>query len=239
MTVQQPITERMQTLVQAWIQASDKRAIFLNCYLLMTRNMLTAIESGEFHDADWVRPLLQRFADYYFEALEAYDHGSPTTPKVWQRAHDAAQRKKVAVLQHLLLGVNAHINFDLVLTLVELLEGEWNELDEDVRTMRYTDHCQVNAIIGRTIDAVQDEVIEVLLPEMDYVDRLLGPFDEWMTSRLISRWREEVWQHAVQLLECSTQADRTRLQQRIEKRTLKRAGAILFEDGPVAISSLI
>jgi hypothetical protein len=239
MTVHQPITQKMQTLVDEWTQAYDRRAIFLHCYMLMTRNMLAAIESGEFHDPDWVRPLLHRFSDYYFDALEAYESQNPNTPKVWQRAHDASQEEKVAVLQHLLLGVNAHINYDLVLTLVEMLETEWDALDESMRKWRYADHCHVNAIIARTIDSVQDQVVEILVPKMDLVDRLLGPFDEWMASRLISHWREEVWQHAVQLLESSDDADRLRLQQYIEQETLKRAAAILFEDGPVAISSLI
>lgn len=239
MTVQRPITERMRTLIHGWTQAHDRRAIFLHCYMLMTGNMLIAIESGEFHDPDWVRPLLHRFSDYYFDALEAYESQNPSTPKVWQRAHDASQEAKVAVLQHLLLGMNAHINYDLVLTLVEMLEAEWDALDESMRKWRYADHCHVNAIIAGTIDSVQDQVVEILVPKMDLLDGLLGPFDEWMASRLITHWREEVWQHAILLLESPGDAESLRIRQYIEQETLKRAAAILFEDGPVAISSLI
>ncbi|HEX6306396.1 MAG TPA: DUF5995 family protein [Anaerolineales bacterium] len=239
MTVQRPITERMQTQIHEWTRAYDRRAIFLNCYMFMTRNMLAAIESGEFHDPAWIRQLLHRFADYYFEALEAYEKRSPKTPKVWRRVHDVTQEEPIAVLQHLLLGINAHINYDLVLTLVELLEGEWKGLDKPMRALRYADHCHVNAIIARTIDSVQDQVVEIFVPKMDLVDRLLGPFDEWMASRLITHWREEVWQHAILLLESRGDAESLRIRQYIEQETLKRAAAILFEDGPVAISSLI
>ncbi len=31
----------------------------------------------------------------------------------------------------------------------------------------YTDHCHVNDVIGGTIDAVQDQVIEPAMPVMD------------------------------------------------------------------------
>ena len=46
----QSVAERMQTQVEQWQAAADRRAVFLNCYLLMTSNMLEAVEAGEFHD---------------------------------------------------------------------------------------------------------------------------------------------------------------------------------------------
>ena len=88
---------------------------------MMTNNMLIAIDQDEFHDPEWVSILLHRFADYYFEALDKYEAGDIQTPVVWEVAHDAATERKIFVLQNLLLGVNAHINYDLVVTLVELL----------------------------------------------------------------------------------------------------------------------
>jgi hypothetical protein len=232
------VTERMQNWIDQWSMLSDPRVIFLNCYLLMTRNMLAAIEAGEFHDPNWVRPLLNRFAEYYFEALQAYEEHQSTTPKVWLRAHDAARVAKVSVLQHLMLGINAHINYDLVLTLVEMLQNEWVVLTKNLRKNRYLDHCHVNAVIARTIDNVQDDVVEVLAPELDFVDKFLGPVDEWLASQLITRWREEVWQHAVRLLESSDPQEQLEIHQKIENITLERANLILLKERPTSISSL-
>jgi hypothetical protein len=112
----------MQSLVQELEKVSDRRAIFLDCYVRMTQNMFEAIEAGEFNDSSWVHTLLHRFADYYFEALRAYELDSPTTSAVWRLVHRAAGQAKTRVLQNLVLGINAHINYDLVLTLVEMLE---------------------------------------------------------------------------------------------------------------------
>jgi hypothetical protein len=142
-------------------------------------------------------------------------------------------------LQNLLLGVNAHINYDLVLALVDMLEPEWAELSEDRLQGRYDDHCHINRVIGRTIDTVQDNVIERQAPAMDLIDKLLGPLDEWTISRLISHWRDEVWEQALRLLSTSALEERERLRQEIEAVTLKRSDVILFKEGAAGLRRLL
>ena len=215
-------------MIQQWEETSDRRAIFLNCYMLMTQSVLEAIEAGEFKDSIWVRALLHRFAGYYFEALGAYELDSPSTPAVWRLTHDAAREPKTLVLQNLFLGVNAHINYDLVLTLVDMLELEWRRLSADQREQRYSDHCHVNQIIKQTINAVQDVVVERYSPVMDVVDKILGPGDEWLTAQVITDWRDAVWQEALQLLEMGEPNERQRRREQIEAVTLKRAKIILL-----------
>ncbi len=216
-----PLLERMQALVDDWKAASDNRAIFLSCYLMMTQNMLEAIRRQDFHDPAWVGVLLQRFAEYYFLALEAYERDADQAPPVWQVAHNAAIQKQGLVLQELLLGVNAHINYDLVLTLVDLLQPEWESLTDERRSQRYADHCHVNEVIGATIDAVQDQVVEPAMPVMDMIDRLLGPLDEKMISRLLSDWREQVWQNAIHLLQTQDAEQRSDYVRQVEAEALR------------------
>lgn len=217
----------MQTRLHQWQQTADRRAIFLNCYLLMTENMLTAVHQQQFQDNPWVHTLTHRFADYYFTALAAYESQQPTTPQVWQLTFTAALDAQTYTLQNLFLGVNAHINYDLVLTVVELLEAEWAALAPAERTRRYQDFIQVNDIIGRTVDAVQDTVVEAYTPRLDLLDRLLGPVDEWLVSKMIGQWREEVWQTAVTLLNTPTPAERETIRQQMETRALKIAQVLL------------
>jgi hypothetical protein len=189
--------------------------------------MLDAIDAGRFQDDVWVANLLQRFADYYFDALTCYDRRHPDTPAVWQLAFDATRDEDVTTLQHLLLGVNAHINFDLVFTLVDQLAPEWADLPADRRKRRRADHELVNRIIGETVDAVQDHVIDRHSPWFDFVDKLLGPVDEWLTSRLIGHWREEVWENAVCYLESTTPEEREALRQRIEQQAMRLGNDML------------
>ncbi len=216
-----PAVVRMQILIEGWEAAADQRTIFLSCYLLMTRNILSAIDRQEFHDPAWVGTLLERFADYYFAALEAYDRDPTAAPAVWQLAHGITTEPHLLALQKLLVGINAHINYDLVLALFDLLSPEWDILSDSQRAGRYQDHCHVNAVIGRTIDAVQDQVLDPVMPSMVFIDKLLGPVDELLVSRLIGRWREVVWRNATRLLQTGEASERARLIGEIERAALR------------------
>lgn len=221
--------DRMEVKIREWEGNNDPRSIFLSCYRLMTGNMLKGIEQGRFHDREWVMTLLHRFADYYFDALVCYDCGEEDTPEAWHYVHDVGQRKKLHVLQNLLLGINAHINYDLVLTIYDMLAPEWDQLTEEQREHRFLDHCTVNVIIAETIDRVQDEVVERHDPAMDWIDRAFGRLDEKLLSYMITRWRHEVWEQAVGLLQCECEEDREVFRQELQREVLQRARKIALD----------
>jgi len=142
---------------------------------------------------------------------------------VWSCAHDAADRPGVSVLVQLLLGVNAHINYDLVLATADVLEGEWASLSPEVRAQRQADYNHVNEIIGRTIDVVQDEIIERREPALALIDTLLGPVDEWMVRREITRWRSAVWEEALRRVSLTEPQARELHRQAVEAAALETA----------------
>jgi hypothetical protein len=215
------VVAHMQALISQWEAASDQRSIFLSCYLLMTQNMRLAISQGEFIDPAWVDRLVDHFAGYYFTALDAYERDPSLAPPVWQLAHRLAAEPDVLALRKLLLGVNAHINYDLVLSVVDLLAPDWTSLSADRRDERYLDYCHVNQIIGCTIDAVQDQVLEPAMPGLDLIDRLLGSLDERLISSLLTAWRENVWGYALQLLDATDPQQKQQVLQAVEGDALK------------------
>lgn len=226
----QAVLDRMIEQIASWQEAGDSRSLFLECYRMMTENMLQAVQDGDFHDPQWVDQLVAHFSSYYFAALDAYRQDPGQSPAVWRLAFDKTAENRLFSIQNLLLGVNAHINYDLILALGDLLEPDWSRLDDTQRRQRYEDHTHVNHVIGRTIDYVQDTIIEPREPVMDIVDRLLGPIDEWLISKLIASWRDEVWEQAVLRVECSSSTERERLRLAAEHEALQRAGRILLED---------
>lgn len=235
MTTTMTALHKMQTMIDTWDAADDLRAIFLTCYAMMTRNMLTAIDRREFHDGVWVAALLHHFAEYYFDATAA-DHAQDGCPAVWSLAFDATRAPKTHVLQNLFLGVNAHINYDLVLTLVDMLQADWHTLSDDQRQQRHADHSHVNDIIAATINSVQDQVVERYSPSMDIVDKLFGPMDEWLIARLIRDWREDVWQHASHMMSIDDDNLRETYRLQVHQQALLRGRAIAGQRG---ISGLI
>ncbi len=228
-----PTVARMQSLVDQWggalkseqgfpRQPEDHRVIFLHCYLLMTLNMLAAIERQEFHDPAWVDRLLHIFSGYYFTALDAFDQDPATASPVWQLAFEEARHPHTLALQHLLLGVNAHINYDLIMALVDILEPEWAGLTEDQRAQRYADHCHVNHVISRTVDAVEEEVIDPEMPVMRLIDTIVGRrLEDAMVSDLLGHWRDVVWHNAMRLLDLRDAEEREKLVSHYEREVLE------------------
>jgi hypothetical protein len=212
----------MHTHVELWEATGDRRAIFLACYALMTRNMLDGVAAGRFDDDAWMYALVHRFAEYYFIALEGYERGAGWLPEVWRQAHDLTRTLHVPPLVHLLLGVNAHINCDLTLVLDDLLRDEWGDLAPSLRDSRYNDYLIVNTIIGETIDTVQDTVLERYSPAMNIVDAAFGSLDEWCTSRLISNWRRDVWDRALVLVQTQDPQTREGLRHHADLQALRR-----------------
>ena len=235
MTESDLVLSKMKNLLAGWETNGDRRLVFLSCYEMMTQNILTAIETNDFEDTAWVNRLMNNFADLYFQALEAYENEQSHPPAAWKIAFNAAQHPHTHVLQNLVLGVNAHINYDLVFALAGILAPEWQQLSSEQRQMRYRDHCHVNDIIYHTVNAVQDQVIDRYAPEFGLVDKLLGPLDEWMTSLLIADWREEVWKHAIQILDSAEDSQRQKVLEHVEQTALERARDILGRGGLVDI----
>lgn len=222
-----PVLVRMKNLLVVWEAANDRRLIFLRCYEEMTKNVIAAIEARNFEDVTWIATLMTNFAELYFRALEAEDSGQAAPPTAWQIAFKAAHSPHTHALQNLVLGVNAHINYDLVLALSDLLASEWQHLSAEQRLIRYRDHCRINDIINHTIDKVKYEVIDPVEPEIRVIDKVLGPVDDWMTELLISDWREEVWKHAMQMIGAEGHAGRQVVIQHVEQVAVERAQDIL------------
>lgn len=217
------LLNRMASYVDAWEHAGDRRTIFLACYALMTRNMLGGLDTGRFADRAWVHDLVHNFAEYYFVALEAYERGDDQIgPHVWRQAHDLTRAPHMPPIVHLLLGVNAHINCDLVLVLDDMLRAEWADLSAEIRQQRHHDYLMVNTIIGETIDIVQDTVLERYSPAMEIIDVAFGSLDEWCTHRLIRNWRDDVWRRAQILVATDDPRQRDLLRIEADTRALDR-----------------
>ncbi len=222
---------RLAELATRWSSARDLRAVFADCYRLMTVRLGEGVRDGLFEDGPWVARLRDRFADYYFDALDAYAgaEGAQDCPRTWQVALDACARPGCHPLEALLLGINAHINHDLALALVDVLD-DWDGLDAGARTRRRRDHDRVNTVIRSTTDEVQATVVAGWSPAATRLDTLLGRLDEWAFGEVVERWRTQVWDDAMALL-AAPEAERPALAARIDTRAHRLAGLIGLAPG--------
>jgi hypothetical protein len=228
----------MEALAATWYATGDRRALFADTYARMTRAMQSAVEASDFADNVWVQRLVDRFADYYFIAVDAHavdahaidargGAAEPIAPcpAVWREAFEACTRDDVNELQTILLGINAHINHDLALALADVLE-DWDTLDDAARAARLADHGHVNAIIEATVDEVQGEVLARVEPMIGVLDALLGRMDEWLFSRLAAHYRENVWEDTQRLLASRTPDERLALVAELDRQA-QRLGRLI------------
>lgn len=208
---------RMRSAADAWSAEGDRRCIFVEAYATMTERMLASMEG--FDDPAWVGTLLSRFADYYFLAVRQFEVGDPSLAPAWRVAFETCGSGEPSVLQHLFLGINAHINHDLAFAVADLLGSE-----EDVVT-RHGDYLSVNRVIDDTIDLVQATVVAPQSRLLELADRLCGPVDEWVFSRLITGWRNDVWTHACDIALGDPSA-RTAAADRVSREAMERAQLI-------------
>lgn len=214
------VLQKMDHQIAQWQSTGDRRHIFLSCYRLMTGNMLQAIEAGQFHDAIWVNRLLHRFSDYYFEGVSAFENNT-NVPAVWKHVHEATRDRDLFRVQYMLLGINAHINYDLVLSIHDLLQPEWGTLSDNDRDKRHEDHRKVNHIIADTIDTVQDDILEPGDRLMAIIDSAFGRMDELLLSHLIKRWRHHVWDRSQKMLATPDEIQREQLRLDLEGKVLR------------------
>jgi len=87
--------------------------IFPSMYRSVTAEIRDAIHGGFFDDRIAMRRLAVMFAGRYLDAYEQWISGG--RPRVaWQIAFEAAtDGRRRMIAQHLLAGMNAHINLDL------------------------------------------------------------------------------------------------------------------------------
>jgi hypothetical protein len=185
--------DRLTTLESTFRERGDRRGAFLCVYARVTEAVGAAIGEGAFADPEWVTEYLVTFADLYREALLAYETGDLVAlPDPWQVAFETAERGDALVVQDVVLGINAHVNYDLALALHRVGVGP-------DRRARYADHCAVNAVLRSLVDEVQDRIAVNYAPGVTDLDESLGRLDEALSMFSLREGRDSAWRSAVAL----------------------------------------
>jgi uncharacterized protein DUF5995 len=184
---------RMQGLLAPLEARGDPGRFFLATYLRTTKAVKEELAHGGFRDPAWVERWDVAFADLYLDALEAAEAGR-RPPAPWAVAFGAAGRDHLPPLRHVLLGMNAHINYDLAQSLVAVIpEAEFD--DPGVLAGRAADHEHIDQVLVARVGA-EDTELEALSGGRSPVDRLLQPLNRLGTRRFLKESRAKVWANA-------------------------------------------
>ena len=188
------VLDRLQGLLDGLADEPPERSAgrreFLATYLRTTRAVGDAVRADRFEDPAWVEEWDVVFADLYVDALTAHTEGRPT-PRPWRLAFEAGP--DVHPLGHVLLGVNAHINYDLPQSLLRVVPPDDFD-DPDVMARRHRDHEAIDGVLNARVAAEGKE-----FDGQSLVDRVLTPLNRAATRRFLGESRRKVWHNTGEL----------------------------------------
>ena len=195
MSLHGPILDRMTEIDSRLVADNDERRHFHSAYLRSTTAVLRSIDAGVFEDAEWAERWAIAFAELYLDAFDRWERADhPAGP--WQVAFDASRDPGIPPVRHALLGINAHINYDLPQAFLAVITDE--EFDDPaLMERRATDHRRVDSILVRRVPDEDKRLAQVEEPgDRTILDSLMRPFNRAGTRRFLKDGRRKVWRNA-------------------------------------------
>jgi hypothetical protein len=212
----------LEALVARCGADEDRIGYFAAMYVAVTATVRQRAADGFFEDGPRMEQFVARFAGRYLDAHDAWRAGGPC-PACWRIAFDAAGRWRPIVLQHLLLGMNAHINLDLGVTASELGGGA------SIDAVR-ADFDAVNDVLGELVDGCQGALGEV--------SPWLGGGDETMIRFSLAAARRQAWSVARRLAPM-TGTERERAVEAVDATAARVARAVEHPGIPASAALLL
>jgi Family of unknown function (DUF5995) len=189
------LAARTEELLRALESARDPGRFFLATYLRTTRAVAAALDRGAFEDPDWVARWDVDFAGLYLDALEAHRREPGTAPAPWRRAFGASPTLRPE--GHVLLGVNAHINFDQPQSMLDVIPPE-DMADPDVVARRHRDHRAIDGVLATQV-AREDRALQQAGGRRTLLDRAAAPANRLAVRLFLTESRRKVWANTLQL----------------------------------------
>jgi hypothetical protein len=180
---------RMAGLLSQLEDVRDPARFFLATYLRTTRAVGVALDAGEFEDPAWVARWDVDFAGLYLDALAAYRKDPGATAEPWRLAFGADPGLPPEA--HVLLGMNAHINFDLPQSLLRVIPPE-DFTSPEVLDLRRRDHERIDGVLAAQVGA-EDAALQRAGGRRTALDRFLTPANRGATRLFLRESRRKVW----------------------------------------------
>ncbi len=191
MTAIESLLIRMDELLEPLVSSGDGRRHFLETYRRTTRAVAEELDAGGFVDPAWVERWDVAFADLYLDALEAFDAGrQPAEP--WRVAFASARNTKLPPLRHVLLGMNAHINCDLPLALLAVVDDE-EFANPEIVARRHRDHAHIDTVLLQRVSAEDEAITATSGRKKSLYERIKEPLERRGTQHFLRESRAKVW----------------------------------------------
>jgi len=184
------VIARLTNIIDMSRREPGRLGYFAALYRKVTISVKQGILNGRFEDGARMEMLDVNFANRYLEAYELHRKGGTPTAS-WQVSFEAAGRWRPLILQHLLLGINAHINLDLGIAAAVTSPG-------DQLPSLKNDFDMINKLLADLVQPVQDKIGEAS-PWIGFLERIDPSADDAIINFSLDRARSSAWNFAVRL----------------------------------------
>lgn len=210
------VVARLDQIIEQSRDAGSRLGYFPALYRRVTVKVRDGIAEGLFDDGPRMERFDVRFANRYLDAYDARQAGGELGES-WRFAFRATDDYWPIVLQHLLLGMNAHINIDLGVAAARVVPaGGLAGLQPDFN--------KINEILASLVGEVESQLAEVW-PLLRVLDRALGRVDESIINFSMGRARDFAWRVAEELNPLSEEGQHIRIA-RLDAQIVVVAGLI-------------
>ncbi|WOD42193.1 DUF5995 family protein [Hwangdonia lutea] len=164
---------------------------FAALYQKVTISVKDKLHTNYFDDDERMERLDVLFANRYLLAYYNYKQGKSIT-KSWGMAFQSSNNNGLIVLQHLLLGMNAHINLDLGIAASEIS-------DRSSMDTLHSDFNKINEILGALVDEIQNDLSKIW-PTLIKILKLANKVDDFFINFSMSIARDGAWKFANELV---------------------------------------
>jgi hypothetical protein len=156
LTIDEVIT-RLETVIAHAISTNNRAGYFAALYHKVTCRVKQGIASGEFENGSRMEQFDVTFANRYLTAYDQWISKNFAEMSLsWRVAFENTEQSSVLILQHLFLGMNAHINLDLGVVVTEVAKAQSLPL-----TNLNNDFSTINTILASLTYQVVSELDKV------------------------------------------------------------------------------
>ena len=177
------VLQELDAIIAESIAENSYLGIFAYVYRRTTARVKQAIIEKQFEDNERMEILDVAFANLYLDAYHRFA-GNQKTTFSWETSFRAGH-DKITIIQHLLLGMNAHINMDLGIAAASIAPGD------RIGALK-NDFMKVNQILNSLVNEMQDRIAKVsrLMFILDWAGKNT---DELIVNFSMAKAREQAW----------------------------------------------
>jgi hypothetical protein len=195
------VVRNLDQIIEWAIREDSTIGYFAVLYKRSTVAVRDALNEGEFKDRQLMEHFDVVFAQRYFDALNAYfypDEYDGLT-LAWEVVFVGQELGHSTMLQHMVAGLNAHIQFDLGIVTAQLVPTALQTFEHDFKLINELVASQVRGML---------KIVDRLSPTIHSI-RWVIPARGKLVARILRKFRKSCWFFAIYL---SVRPDKVREQ---------------------------